>query len=193
MTPEDQFDETGEVVKWYTRARRFPQLIGKTPDGASIWGGPYTYTQVGVGVGLLFLGSKTIWLWGRFDLLTNALLLLGLTYGAVLLVGRLPVGSRNPLSILTGVIRALTAPCYGTLNGAPFRPTPPHVARSRLVISQEPPPAAEAVNQPASHEALTPAPAPAPSPPVPSHYRPAPALTGVQRLLAAAGATTQEN
>jgi len=29
-----------EVVKWYTRARRFPQLIGKTPDGARLWGGP---------------------------------------------------------------------------------------------------------------------------------------------------------
>ena len=29
-------EQSLEVVKWYTRARRFPQLIGKTPDGARI-------------------------------------------------------------------------------------------------------------------------------------------------------------
>ena len=38
------------ALKWYTRARKFPQLIGRTPDGTRIPGGPYTYTQVAAGV-----------------------------------------------------------------------------------------------------------------------------------------------
>ena len=79
-TPTNTHSSSGdgyEVVKWYTRARRFPQLIGKTPDGATIWGGPYTYTQVIAGVAFIVIGSKTTWLWGHFGLLGNALILVG--------------------------------------------------------------------------------------------------------------------
>ena len=69
-----------EVVKWYTRARRFPQLIGRTPDGARIWGGPYTYTQFFGGVAVLVVGAKTVGVWGQFGVIGNALLLLAVAY-----------------------------------------------------------------------------------------------------------------
>jgi len=132
-------DTTTDVVKWYTRARRFPQLIGKTPDGATIWGGPYTYTQVIAGVAVIIVGSKTTWLWGHFGLIGNALILLGVTYGLVLLLGRVPVGSRNPLSVGAGVLRAMTAPTLGTRGGSPVRVRRPHRSATKVVVTPDAP------------------------------------------------------
>lgn len=141
-----------EVVKWFTRARRFPQLIGRTPDGARLWGGPYTVTQVaGAGV-FLFLGTRTMGWWARYGLITNVLLLLSLTYGLVLLLGRIPVGARNPWSIVTGALRAMTAPPSGRLAGRPVRLRRPHQVRHRIVL-QPPAPAAPPATPPAQVEA----------------------------------------
>jgi hypothetical protein len=128
-------DDGAEIVKWYTRARRFPQLIGKTPDGKSLWGGPYTYAQVVVGVGLVVLGSKTVWLWGQFGRVTNVLILGGVSYGVVLILGRLPFGSRNPLSVAAGIVRAVASPGSGRRGGRPVRLSRPHKARARIVIA----------------------------------------------------------
>ena len=125
-----------EVVKWYTRARKFPQLIGRTPDGARLWGGPYTITQA-VGGGLLLLvGINTMGLWARYGLLGNALLLLAVTYTAVLLLGRIPVGSRNPLAVLSGFATAVSSPRTGHHAGRPVRVRRPHRVRHRVVILQ---------------------------------------------------------
>lgn len=170
-------DDTVEVVKWYTRARRFPTLIGKTPDGMRLWGGPYTYTQVAVGVTLLIVGVRTVNVWGRFGLIGNVLLLAGGTYAAVAAAGRLPIGSRNPLTLVSGLVRALTGPATGRRAGRPLRPRRPYRARGRVIVGCSP--------------VATPTPTSTPSrpePPVrradpPSPARP-PALTGVQRLLA---------
>ncbi len=113
-----------EVVRWYTRARNFPQLMGKTPSGGTIWGGPYTYTQLGAGALVLVVGLKTTWLWGRFGLIGNAVVVLGVAYGVTLLVGKLPVGMRNPLSMAVGVVRALSRPAQGCpgRGGAAYSP-----------------------------------------------------------------------
>ena len=176
-----------EVVKWYTRARRFPQLIGKTPDGATIWGGPYTFTQVIAGVLIIVVGSKTAWLWGHFGLAGNALILLGSAYGVVVILGRLPIGSRNPLAVGAGVLRAVSSPAHGRVGGVPVRARRPRIARSRLVITPDVPlPAAPTVTAPASPRPGRAHPAP---PAVPSR----PALTNVQRLLATAGPLHQED
>lgn len=205
-------DTTTEVVKWYTRARRFPQLIGKTPDGATIWGGPYTYTQVIAGVAVIIVGSKTTWLWGHFGLIGNALILLGVTYGLVLLLGRIPVGSRNPLSVGAGVLRAMTAPALGTRGGSPVRPRRPHRSRTKVVVTLDAPTLADVQ---LSRSTPPPPPKPSRSRPRPRWSRPAPsqhparvvasppplalpdrhppALTGVQRLLASTGAPHQED
>lgn len=177
--PQRSVDDPVEVVKWYTRARRFPQLIGRTPDGATIWGGPYTYTQVAVGVIGVVVGAKTAWLWGRFGLIGNALVLLGVVYGLVLLVGRLPIGSRNPLSVAAGMLRALSAPAQGRVAGRAVRPARQRRISSRLVITEPPDSAAPRVTA----AARTPAADRARIPVRPARVA-APALTGVQRLLA---------
>lgn len=136
MPPKPHSSEDDpEVVKWYTRARRFPQLIGKTPDGATIWGGPYTYTQVIIGVLMIVVGAKTTRFWGHFGLIVNALVLFAVTYGVVILLGRLPMGSRNPLTVAAGAVRAISAPPRGNLAGNQIRLRRPHRARSRVVIT----------------------------------------------------------
>ena len=180
--PQRSVDDPVEVVKWYTRARRFPQLIGRTPDGATIWGGPYTYTQVAVGVIGVVVGAKTAWLWGRFGLIGNALVLLGVVYGLVLLVGRLPIGSRNPLSVAAGLLRALSAPAAGRVAGRAVRPARRRRISSRLVITE--PPRSDVGTAPAPAAARIPAADRAPAPQRPPARVAAPALSGVQRLLA---------
>jgi hypothetical protein len=203
---------TPEVVKWYTRARKFPQLIGRTPDGAKIWGGPYTFTQaIGAGV-MLIVGVNTMGLWARYGLIGNALLLLGTTYGVVLLLGRIPVGSRSPLSVVAGSVHAVLSPRTGRLAGRPVRPRRPHLVRHRItVLLDAPAPPASGRLPKAVLAAPAPAPAPAPVPalvpapvaapvpqpaaepaPEPAAARPAAprrqvALSGVQALLAQVG------
>lgn len=199
-------DESPEIVKWYTRARKFPQLIGKTPDGAKLWGGPYTYTQVVGASVVLVVGLKTISLWGSFGLVGNALVVLGAAYGTALLLGRLPLGSRNPISVASGILRALSVPAQGVLAGNPLHIRRPHRTRTRLIIRHAVP-AGTAIPAPAAVVGPTPEPpqaAPAPArEPVQQRTPPAagpapttprrPALTGVQRLLASTGANSQEN
>jgi hypothetical protein len=170
-------DQAYEVVKWYTRARRFPQLIGKTPDGARIWGGPYTYTQLVGAVTVLVVGAKTVGLWGRFGLVGNALILLAVAYATALILGRLPVGSRNPIAVAAGVFHAVTCPPGGRLAGSPVRIRRPHRAATRAVITPSAPAASPTPPPPQPQKVSA---SPAADPP-----RPAPALTGVQRLLAA--------
>lgn len=123
-----------EVVRWYTRARRFPQLIGRTPDGARIPGGPYTITQVLTAAGILAVGLKTLPLWARYGLIGNGLILAAVTYGAVLAVGRIPVGARSPLSFAIGAAQAVCAPRTGKVAGRAVRLRRPHRLRHQAVL-----------------------------------------------------------
>lgn len=128
-------DGEQEVVKWYTRARKFPQLIGRTHDGTRIPGGPYTYTQFIGGFACLFVGANTIGWWGRFGMITNIGLLGVVTYAAVWLLGRTPIGARNPFSVAAAYARALTRPRLGTVRGRPPRARRPRRLRHRVVIA----------------------------------------------------------
>ncbi|GAA4757769.1 hypothetical protein GCM10023328_47050 [Modestobacter marinus] len=128
-------------MRWYTRARRFPQLIGRTPDGARIPGGPYTVTQVATAGALLFIALKTTSLWAHYGLIGNGLLLAGVVYGVVFLLGKIPLGSRSPLAIGAGAWRALSAPTTGRLGGRPVRLRRPHRIEHRMTVFL---PAAEA-------------------------------------------------
>lgn len=132
MSDDAQF----EVVKWYTRARRFPQLIGRTPDGTKIPGGPYTFTQVLGGAAFLVLAWKTLPIWGAFGLIGNAMVLLVATWLLIVGLGRIPIGARNPISLAEGALRALTAPAAGRVGGREVRIRRPHRARTVLVVSQ---------------------------------------------------------
>lgn len=98
------------ALKWYTRARKFPQLIGRTPDGARIPGGPYTYTQIAAGAGTAIVLAQTTWLWAHgSSLLVNAAIYIGATLGAVFAAGKLPPGMRNPFVLATGALNLLSA------------------------------------------------------------------------------------
>lgn len=105
------------ALKWYTRARKFPQLIGRTPDGTRIPGGPYTYTQVAAGVVTAVLLAQTTRLWAHGSLMLNATIFIGATVGAVIAAGKLPPGMRNPLVLASGAINLMTSGYR--LDGAP--------------------------------------------------------------------------
>ena len=158
-----------QVVRWYTRARRFPQLIGRTPDGARIPGGPYTITQVATAGVLMLIALKTTSLWAHYGLIGNGLLLAGVVHGVVFLLGKIPLGSRSPLAIGAGAWRALSAPTTGRLGGRPVRLRRPHRVQHRMTVfipatvavSAKPTPLDEPV--PAPRPAATAEPAPAAS------------------------------
>lgn len=162
MTDENETD----VVRWYTRARKFPQLIGRTPDGMKLPGGPYTITQaVAAGV-ILVVGLNTMDIWARFGFIGNALTLALVTGGSVWGLGRIPVGSRNPISVLTGASNALFAPAVGRIGGRPVRIRRPHQVRHSIVVARHlasglarehdhtPAPATEQQQQPQQHRLL---------------------------------------
>jgi len=243
---------TIERVKWFTLARKFPQLIGRTPDGARIPGGPYTITQAIGGLVVLVVGYYSMGLWANFGVLGNYVVLLSLTGAVVFGLGRIPLGSRNPAAIGMGAFRALSAPPRGRVRGRAVRIRRPRKLSQRVVIcttipsrptvlapaaalltaaapvaaavrggtepvaerapeppGQVPPP----VDVPTAAPALDLAPGSAPPAPdpapvyavsVPPAVRaprrprsprrpPAPQLTGVQALLASAGAAPKEN
>lgn len=209
-TTDDQY----EVVKWYTRARRFPQLIGKTPDGARLWGGPYTYTQVIGFVIVLVAGIKTVGFWGQFGLIGNALLVLGAAYATALVLGRLPIGSRNPLSVAQGALKSISTPPTGSYAGRPLKIRRPHPVTSKVTVTpidhtyldlpdtpspstRRPMPAVKADPTPPRGRPRWSRPAPAqrpqPSRPTSSPSAPTAALSNVQRLLASTGSAHQEH
>lgn len=145
-----------EVVKWYTRARKFPQLIGRTHDGARIPGGPYTYTQFIGGFIVLFVGVNTMSLWARFGLVSNVALAAAVSYGTVWLLGRVPIGSRNPLSVAAGFARAISRPRLGTVSGRPPRTARPRQLRHRVIVEPGAPPPRPAPPSPAPAQATGP-------------------------------------
>jgi hypothetical protein len=163
-------------AKWFTGARKFPQLIGRTPDGGKLWGGPYTITQVVIAVIGAIVLANTTGLWMRFSLFGNLVAGPGVLAALVWSAGKLPFGMRNPLIVGSGWLgaaeRLLSTP-------QPVRLRRPHrVGAAVLMIAAPPQPEA---------------PAPASLPPIPAEVRevdpaavPAPALTGVQKLLLAA-------
>lgn len=113
-----------EVSRWYTHTRKFPQLVGKTHNGTAIWGGPYTYAQIIVFVAIVWVGTKTYDLWGRSDIITNALMLVGVAYGVAVLVGKLPIGMRSPVSVLLGMA-GLQQPRHRPLRRSAHQAEPP--------------------------------------------------------------------
>lgn len=123
-----------EIVKWYTRARRFPRLVGRTHTGGKIWGGPYTITQVIGAVIIVVTLLNTTALWARGSLFTNVFILIAVSYTAVLALGKIPPDARNPLSVATGALLALSSPRGGRRRGTPLRPARTHRVRARITF-----------------------------------------------------------
>lgn len=184
-------DEGKFVARFYTRARKFPRLLGVTPHGRPLPGGPYTITQAIAAVATLFLLSKTTFLWATGGLITTAAVGLAVVGGVVYLVGQIPAGTYNPLWFLAGLITLASSPAAGRTRGATIRPPRPrrlngtclidlheddapdrHLPEVEVPAEEEKPRAAEPLQH--SEESL----------PGPQHHTGAP--TGVGELLALA-------
>lgn len=159
-------------AKWFTGARKFPQLIGRTPDGGKLFGGPYTITQVVIAVVGIIVLANTTWLWMRFSLMGNLMApaaLVALVWAA----GKLPFGMRNPVIVGSGWLKAVER----LFSAAPLvRLRHPHQVRSAALMitsadADLATPIDPADSRLAEHAALQSA--------------PPPPLTGVQQLLAA--------
>lgn len=169
-----------EVARWYTRARRFPQLIGRLHDGRRIPFGPFTYLQIGAGGAVGVVMSQTSGLWGR-DLMFNATMTVIAIAVTLFVIGQVPPG-RNPLLQVAGLGRllftrhgheAVQLPRPGQVHGRSLAWSPAATADP----SEPAPASTDPVSVP------TPDLEPEPAAPTP-HVRTATQLTGVQRLLA---------
>lgn len=132
MTEQSQSQQ--DIAKVYTATRRFPQLIGRTSDGTRIWGGPYTYTQIFGGGGALVVLWKTMPVWSTGGALLDGALVLALTAGVVFGLGKLPLGGRNPLSMLHGLGNAAVTGAPREVGGVAIRPTKPRAVYSPVRI-----------------------------------------------------------
>lgn len=99
--------EATEVIRNFTAARKFPQLIGKTPDGKRIIGGPYTMSQFAGGaiaIAALYF-ARGLW-WGKLPVAWSAVLVVVIVVGTVIGLGRIRPGGRSPISVGAGLLRA---------------------------------------------------------------------------------------
>ena len=108
------------VGRSYTRARRFPLVIGKLPGGGRILGGPYTLTQVGVMVGSIIVLRVAAPVWAHLSY-GDALVYMAVPYGLGYLVRRARFEGREPLRAGAGALTAFGAPPRGRLRGRAWR------------------------------------------------------------------------
>lgn len=145
-----QQQQPAEVIRNFTAARKFPQLIGKTPDGKRIAGGPYTLTQFVGGAGALvgLYLTRGVW-WSQLGMQWSIVLVVTVVVGTVVLLGRIRPGGRSPLSVAAGAARALSAEAETrtTADRASLSPTAairrkrgrPHVVPAAAYIWPTPP------------------------------------------------------
>lgn len=166
-----------ERVRFYTGARRFPQMIGKIGD-LRLFGGPYTTAQFLVGILGIWVLVQSAPLWARssnlfLNLLVGVLLLVGL----VRLVGLLPSMSFSPGLRARGLLRVYLAPREGTYRGQRLRVRRPHRLRTRISVPLE------ELAVPGSMPAATAATSPGPTAPSEHRSHAAP-VSNVSALLA---------
>lgn len=194
----------GRPVKFYTRARKFPRLLGKTLDGRTLPGGPYSIRQAVVAGVVLFVMAKTIsWWGGSMSGVSRGILIVAAVLGSTVVTRNLPTFPRNPLSLLLGLLRVITSPSRGRYrNRAITIPAGGRVRGAALIddspaehhrLGEAPPPSQPDVEPEQLREELpfldagtaTAAPRPAGV-----DVAPAPTLSRVSSLLAAAASNT---
>lgn len=127
--------EENEVVRWYTRARRFPRLIGKTPSGGVIWGGPYTLTQVAGFLVTLVGGWWLLSVLALFGFIGNVIITATASAAVVIGLGNIPLGGRNPLTWLVSLIHFQTGPSSGKIRGRRVRLPRPHRVHHQMRVA----------------------------------------------------------
>lgn len=124
-----------ETARFYTRSRRYPRMIGRLPEGTRLWGGPYTFTQIGLGVLVTCLAAASRELWSTGSVLTDFSITLGAGWAAAFLGRYAPIGSIHPLVAANAALRCIMAPRGGRYRGLPLRHHRPRRARARSTIS----------------------------------------------------------
>lgn len=105
-----------QTGRFYTAARKFQQLIGVTPAGETIPGGPYTITQVIVGVVVLAVGFLSRPLWSQ-DALTDVLFIVAAAVGITYAAGRMPGSRRSIINLINCWMALMFRPRTGTYRG----------------------------------------------------------------------------
>ncbi|MER7111153.1 hypothetical protein [Streptomyces sp. NPDC000229] len=189
---EPVFDD--ELIgRCYTKARRTPLVVGSVPGGAGrslrLPGGPYTLTQLAAIVVTFVVLILTRPLWGGHGLM-DAVVLLGLPFGAAFGLRHLHIDGRNPAAAAASVAIMLTGPRWGRLHGRPYKPARPESGSTAVTLTaaqEHPaPPAVGQSARPAAPAAWTDVHA---SGPVPSGTQ---ALLASRRAAAAAHRTDLE-
>lgn len=128
--------EGQETARFYTRGRKIQLLIGTTPQGGKIWGGPYTITQA-IGFGAVVLvGWLTMDIWALDEFFINIMILAGVAVGTLYGLGKIPLGARSPIVLANGLYQAISAPRSGTLGGRKIQPMRPvHVIHKVTVLA----------------------------------------------------------
>ncbi|WUI00378.1 TcpE family conjugal transfer membrane protein [Spirillospora sp. NBC_00431] len=130
-------DQYVKVGRSYTRARRFPWVIGKI-QGWTIPLGPYTATQLGVLIGGLFLLVKTFDLWRRLGAL--AVVVIALPFVATWAVRHAHIDGRTPMRALAGFAALFAEPQCGRINGRLARDIRPATLTGTVRLSRLPDP-----------------------------------------------------
>lgn len=124
-------------LRWYTRARRIPKLIGKTASGEHLPGGPYTVTQF-VGGALVLVGMNfTRPLWGGNGLGDYLVIALVATV-VVIALKFVRTAGRNPALVIAGRAAGIIAPSYGRQGGAPIKTPRGQKLASRVNVDLAP-------------------------------------------------------
>lgn len=119
------------VGRSYTRARRFPLVIGQLPGGGRIIGGPYTLSQIAVmaaAVVALYL-STPVWAHLGYG---NAAVFVLAPYALSWCVRHARMEGREPLRAGAGALAAVGAPSGGRLRGRGHRAGAPVLVRAAV-------------------------------------------------------------
>jgi len=132
---DDAPDQNFIECNTYTRARRYPNVIGVI-GGQTLPFGPYSMAQVAVAVisfALLFM-SRGLWgdVIGSRNLRT--FVMVGFPAGLMYAVRNLRPEGRSPFAFALGVAYAWTSPSTGRRHGRSQRPTIPTRAKQSLLL-----------------------------------------------------------
>ncbi|MFJ5804094.1 hypothetical protein [Streptomyces decoyicus] len=186
------------IGRCFTKARKHTLVVGHWPGGGRIWGGPYTVPQIIVAAATFAAAFLTRGLWAHHGLV-DVLPLIGVPYALALVVGRIHVDGRNPLSVAASAVGLAASGSSGRMDGRPVRQRRNGALVGVCTLTWQPPNDPARVAAPLA-EALAKPVRPTPAPTVPENRpaadRPAadaPAVrvaSGVGALLAARAAST---
>lgn len=110
-----------ESARFYTVSRRFPRMIGRLPEGTRLWGGPYTFSQLGAAAAMLLGAATTRLVWSTGSIVIDLLIMSALAWGTALAARLLPTSRLNPVVVVATAIGCALSPATGAFRGRPVR------------------------------------------------------------------------